>query len=58
MVPLGRDDHVHPSLGSELVTRFNLYPAATITGIATPRYSSGQALNMMEGIGRRYCRRE
>ena len=51
MVPLGAMVSVHPALGSELVTRFNLYPAATITGIATPRYSSGQSLNIMEGIG-------
>ncbi len=51
MVPLGAIASVHPTLGSELVTRFNLYPAATITGIATPRYSSGQALGIMQDIG-------
>jgi len=50
MVPLGAMVSVRPTLGSELVTRYNLYPAATITGIAMPRYSSGEALNIMEGI--------
>jgi HAE1 family hydrophobic/amphiphilic exporter-1 len=51
MVPLGAIVSVHPALGSELVTRYNLYPAATITGIATPRYSSGQSLDIMQDIG-------
>jgi hydrophobic/amphiphilic exporter-1 (mainly G- bacteria), HAE1 family len=50
MVPLGAMLDVHRALGSELDTRYNLYPAATITGIATPKYSSGQALNIMENF--------
>jgi hydrophobic/amphiphilic exporter-1 (mainly G- bacteria), HAE1 family len=47
MVPLGALLDIHRVLGSELDTRYNLYPAATITGIPMPKYSSGQALNMM-----------
>ncbi len=43
MVPLGALLNSPGTLGSELVTRYNLYPAATITGIPTPRYSSGEA---------------
>ena len=36
-------------LGAELVTRYNLYPAATIIGIPNPTgYSSGQAMTIME----------
>jgi hydrophobic/amphiphilic exporter-1 (mainly G- bacteria), HAE1 family len=50
MVPLGAMLNVRRVLGSELVTRYNLYPAATITGIPMPKYSSGQALSMMEGF--------
>src|SRR5262249_40549485 len=38
---------------SELITRYNLYPAATITGIPTPKFSSGQALTIMEQIAQR-----
>jgi HAE1 family hydrophobic/amphiphilic exporter-1 len=38
------------TLGSELVTRYNLYPAAPIIGIAAPGFSSGQALNLMEQV--------
>jgi HAE1 family hydrophobic/amphiphilic exporter-1 len=48
MVPLGAMVRVRPALGTELATRYNLYPAATLTGIQLPRYSSGQALSMME----------
>jgi HAE1 family hydrophobic/amphiphilic exporter-1 len=48
MVPLGGIASVHRALGTDLVTRYNLYPAATITGVQMPRYSSGQALTTME----------
>ncbi len=47
MVPLGALLSVRRVLGSELVTRYNLYPAASITGIANPGYSSGQAMDIM-----------
>jgi hydrophobic/amphiphilic exporter-1 (mainly G- bacteria), HAE1 family len=50
MVPLGALIRIRRMLGSELVTRYNLYPAAIVTGIPMPKYSSGQALNMMEGF--------
>jgi HAE1 family hydrophobic/amphiphilic exporter-1 len=36
--------------GPELVTRYNLYPAAAIFGSAAPGYSSGQALLLMEQL--------
>ncbi|MGA2411256.1 MAG: efflux RND transporter permease subunit [Candidatus Binataceae bacterium] len=47
MVPLGSLLQVHRVLGPELVTRYNLYPAASITGIPKPKYSSGEAINIM-----------
>jgi len=50
MVPLGSVVRVRPALGTELATRYNLYPSATLTGIQLPRYSSGQALSMMENF--------
>ncbi|MEW6271494.1 MAG: efflux RND transporter permease subunit [Thermodesulfobacteriota bacterium] len=51
MVPLGALLRVRPTLGSELVTRYDLYPAATIIGVPNPtRYSSGQAMELMEQI--------
>jgi HAE1 family hydrophobic/amphiphilic exporter-1 len=48
MVPLGAILSVRRVLGSELITRFNLYPAASIVGIPNPGYSSGQAIELMQ----------
>jgi HAE1 family hydrophobic/amphiphilic exporter-1 len=50
MVPLGTLMEIKRTLGSELVTRYNLYPAATIVGQSAPGFSSGQALNLMEQV--------
>jgi HAE1 family hydrophobic/amphiphilic exporter-1 len=50
MVPVGALIDIKPVLGSELITRYDLYPAAAIFGSASPGYSSGQALSMMERI--------
>lgn len=48
MVPMGALLEIRQTTGSELITRYNLYPAAAIFGSAAPRYSSGQALTFME----------
>jgi HAE1 family hydrophobic/amphiphilic exporter-1 len=48
MVPLGALIAFRHMLGSELVTRYNLYPSAVINGVPTIKYSSGQALDMMQ----------
>jgi HAE1 family hydrophobic/amphiphilic exporter-1 len=50
MVPLSSLMKTTHTLGSELVTRYNLYDAAPIIGIAAPGFSSGQALNLMEQV--------
>ncbi len=50
MVPLGAVLNVRRMLGSELLTRYNLYPAVSLIGGPAPGYSSGQALNTMEQI--------
>jgi HAE1 family hydrophobic/amphiphilic exporter-1 len=50
MVPLGSLVEVRRSQGPELITRYNLYPAAPIFGIAAPGSSSGQALKVMEKL--------
>jgi HAE1 family hydrophobic/amphiphilic exporter-1 len=52
MVPLGTLLSIDRMLGSELVTRYNLYPAAPVFGAAAPGFSSGQALNLMEQVAR------
>jgi hydrophobic/amphiphilic exporter-1 (mainly G- bacteria), HAE1 family len=50
MVPLGSLLEINHSQGSELITRYNLYPAAAIFGAAAPGFSSGQALDRMERL--------
>jgi HAE1 family hydrophobic/amphiphilic exporter-1 len=50
MVPLGSLLEVKRSQGPELITRYNLYPAAAIFGSAAPGFSSGQALSAMEQV--------
>ncbi len=50
MVPLSTLLSVKHTLGSEVITRYNLYPAATFFGQAAHGYSSGQALSTMENL--------
>jgi HAE1 family hydrophobic/amphiphilic exporter-1 len=50
MVPLNSLIQVKRVQGTELVTRYNLYPAAAIFGAAAPGFSSGQALALMERL--------
>jgi len=50
MVPLRTLIDVQRTNGSELVTRYNLYPAAPLFGSASPGFSSGDALKLMEQI--------
>jgi HAE1 family hydrophobic/amphiphilic exporter-1 len=50
MVPLGTVLSVKRIFGPQVVTRYNLYPTAAITGQAAPGHSSGEALDAMEEI--------
>jgi HAE1 family hydrophobic/amphiphilic exporter-1 len=50
MVPMGAVVRIRRALGSELLTRYNLYPAVPIIGNPAPGYSTGQALTAMEEI--------
>ncbi|MDD2767858.1 MAG: multidrug efflux RND transporter permease subunit [Methylococcus sp.] len=52
MVPLGTLLTVNHKLGSELVTRYNLYPAAPVFGTAAPGFSSGEAIGLMEQVAK------
>src|SRR5262245_36290884 len=52
MVPLNALLQVRQIQGSELVTRYNLYPAASIYGGAAQGFSSGEALSLMEQLAR------
>jgi HAE1 family hydrophobic/amphiphilic exporter-1 len=48
MVPLSTLVDVQQRLGPQIISRYNLYPSAAITGQAAPGYSSGQGLSLME----------
>jgi HAE1 family hydrophobic/amphiphilic exporter-1 len=52
MIPIGTLVKVDRILGPQTIMRYNLYPAAAITGQASPGFSSGQALNLMEQLAR------
>jgi len=48
MVPLGTLLSVNRQVGSELVSRYNLYPAAPLFGAPAPDKSGGDAMYIME----------
>jgi HAE1 family hydrophobic/amphiphilic exporter-1 len=50
MIPIGTLVKVEEMLGPQTILRYNLYPAASITGQAAPGFSSGEALNLMEQL--------
>jgi multidrug efflux pump len=50
MVPLGTVAEVHESAGPVTITRYNMFPAATITGSSLPGVSTGDVLATMEGL--------
>ncbi len=52
MVPLGAVAEVRDSTGPVQVTRYNMFPAAAVTGTPLPGTSMGVALATMERLGR------
>jgi HAE1 family hydrophobic/amphiphilic exporter-1 len=47
MVPLGAFTTIEHRLGTEVIARYNMYPAAYVSGDAADGYSSGQAQSTM-----------
>jgi len=52
MVPLGAVLSLKDITGPDRIQRFNLYRTAEISGIASPGYSSGQAIAAMEQLSK------
>jgi HAE1 family hydrophobic/amphiphilic exporter-1 len=50
MIPLGTLVKITPSVGSAMISLYNLYPSATIIGIPATGFSSGDAIALMEQI--------
>jgi multidrug efflux pump len=53
MVPLGAVVDVRESAGPVTITRYNMFPAATITGSWRPSVSTGDVLRTMESLASR-----
>ncbi|HWL51368.1 MAG TPA: multidrug efflux RND transporter permease subunit [Chthoniobacteraceae bacterium] len=54
MVPLGTAVHFRETTGPDRVIRYNMYPAAEISGSAAPGYSSGQGIDLMKELAETY----
>lgn len=52
MIPLSTLVSVKKVFGPQIITRYNLYPAASINGNAAAGYSSGEALELMEDMAK------
>ena len=50
MIPLGTLLSVSEIFGPEIVSRYNMYPAAKVTGSNAPGFSSGQAMATIEAV--------
>jgi hydrophobic/amphiphilic exporter-1 (mainly G- bacteria), HAE1 family len=50
MVPLGTLVQIRETVGPSLISLYNLYPSASLFGMAGEGFSSGQALSLMEEI--------
>jgi HAE1 family hydrophobic/amphiphilic exporter-1 len=51
MTPIGTVIDVKEVQGPPLISLYNLYPSATVSGAAAPGFSSGEALDIMDQIG-------
>lgn len=50
MIPLSTFVRVQDGFGPERVERYQMYPSSTVTAVAKPGTSSGEAIAIMEGI--------
>jgi len=53
MAPLGSVVDIRDSAGPAQITRYNMFPAAAITGASLPGVSTGDVLNSMEKLAER-----
>ncbi len=50
MIPIGTLAQVRDTVGPQVITRFNMFPSASISGQGAAGYSSGHATDAMEAI--------
>jgi multidrug efflux pump len=53
MVPIGSLASIKPVNGPPVLTRYNMYPAASINGTSMPGLSSGQVIDVLTGLAAR-----
>ena len=53
MIPLGTLLSIGDTVGPQAITRYNLYPAASITGSPSPGFSSSEAVGGLESVAAR-----
>ena len=51
MTPIGTVIDITQVQGPPLISLYNLYPSATVSGVAAAGFSSGEALDLMDQIG-------
>ena len=51
-VPMGSLATIRRTIGPDVVSRYNLYPAAEVMGNLAPGYSTGQAMDAIEAIAK------
>ena len=54
MIPMGTLAQVRDTVGPNVITRFNMFPAATISGVPASGKSSGQAVAEMQRLAGEY----
>ena len=54
MVPLGTLTDIDYAVGPAIISLYNLYPSSNITGISAPGYSSGQAIQVLEKLAKKF----
>jgi HAE1 family hydrophobic/amphiphilic exporter-1 len=54
MIPMGTLAQVRDTVGPSVISRFNMFPSASITGVPAPGKSSGQAVTEMEALAGQY----
>ena len=50
MLPLGTLLDVERVFGPQIISRYNMYPSASVSGSPAPGYSSGQSMDIMEDM--------
>jgi HAE1 family hydrophobic/amphiphilic exporter-1 len=53
MVPIGTLAAMEPAVGPAIISLYNLYPSSNIYGVAGTGYSSGEAIQSLEGLADR-----